>query len=241
MIVDDDLLSREVLGLLAAEAGFEVSCHESGEAALESLEQPDAVLPDAVLADMQMPGICGDSFARLLRVACGPATALLAMSGTGVPAERATAFDTFLLKPFSIEDLEAALDALGESAPNPAQSSEADLSGMLSQPIFNSFSQSMSSVQLGQLYKMCLDDADSRIQTMRGALDAKDADAFRRAAHSIKGGCGMVGALELARLATVMEELEPETIDSSVPPFHLLDEFLAASARLRRMLDLQLK
>jgi HPt (histidine-containing phosphotransfer) domain-containing protein len=72
---------------------------------------------------------------------------------------------------------------------------------------------------------------------MRAALDAGDDDAYKRAAHSIKGGCGMVGALELARLAAWMEEYGWQDVDGSVPPWQRLDDFLSASARLRRILD----
>jgi HPt (histidine-containing phosphotransfer) domain-containing protein len=84
---------------------------------------------------------------------------------------------------------------------------------------------------------MCLDDADARIATMRQALASGNQEAYCRAAHSIKGASGMVGALELARIAAQMEADGLEIVPNRVPPAHLLDEFLAASARLRRILD----
>ena len=244
-IVDDDLLSREVLSLLAAEAGFEVAAFESGEAALESLDQSPAAFPDCVLADMQMPGLSGDSLARLLRAACGPSTILVAMSGTAVPSFLTQSFDGFLLKPFAIEDLLALCATLAspEAAPDasaiqpaPAMQSMPNAPAILNQAIYAAFAQSMSRDQVRQLYTMCLDDAESRIGTMRKALAAGDSDAWRRAAHSIKGGCGMVGALELAGIAARMEANGPETVDHIDP----LKQFLSASARLRRILDAQL-
>jgi CheY-like chemotaxis protein len=233
MIIDDDLMIREVLTLLATEAGFEVSVYESGEAALEDLTRPDTGKPDAVLADMQMTGVCGDTLARLLRSACGPATTVLAMSGTPVPAERLQSFDGFLLKPFSIDDIVAALDA---RTPESADPEAAPDSAVLSQSIFDSLEKGMPKDQLRRLYAMSLDDADNRIGLMRKALDAGDLDAYQRGAHAIKGGCGMVGALELAQLAARMEESGPEAIDNR----GAFDEFLAASKRLRRILDAQL-
>jgi CheY-like chemotaxis protein len=239
LIIDDDQLTREVLSLLAAEAGFEVSAYESGESALEALAEANAAKPGAVLADMQMSGVSGDSLARLLRSACGPATVLLAMSGTAVPAERLQAFDGFLLKPFSIDDLRAALGARTADPPGePAHRSEAgDPAAALNPDIFRALSESMPAKQLRALYDMSLDDANRRIRLMREAVAAGDADAYRRGAHSIKGGCGMVGALELARLAGRMEESGPEAIDN----IGAFDEFLAASERLRRILDAQLR
>jgi len=233
-IIDDDLLSREVLALLAEEARYHVLSHESGEAALEALDTPGAQPPDVILCDVQMPGISGDSLARLLRAACGPATVLLAMSGSTPAPERVRSYDAFLLKPFSIEDLTAAIQNRPAAPPKPGDSG---ISAVLSRPIYAAFAQTMTPQQLRQLYAMCLDDADSRIGLMRHALAAGDAEAYRRAAHSIKGGSGMVGALELARIAAQMEANGPHTVDNIVPPTQLLDEFLAASARLRRILD----
>ena len=238
-IVDDDLLSREVLGLLAEEARFAVSCHESGEAALETLGAPDEPIPDIILCDVQMPGVSGDSLARLFRAHCGPGTLLVAMSGSQPPPGRTAFYDAFLLKPFSIEDLCALIErrAAAPEAATPA----GDHSAVLSRAIYDAFAQTMNPQQLAQLYAMCLDDADARIATMRKALAAGNPEAYCRAAHSIKGGSGMVGALELARIAAQMELDGIEIVPNRVPPAHLLDEFLAASARLRRILDALLK
>jgi len=228
MIVDDDVMTREVLALLAADAGFEADAFESGEFALEALDGSSTAIPEVILTDMQMPGVSGDSLARLLRVACGPATRIFAMSGTTVAADRTSAFDGFLLKPFSMEDVLAALD---HAAAIPASATED--SEILSRKIYDSLAKTMSAEQLRQLYKLSLDDADARIEVMRKALAADDPDAYRRAAHSIKGGCGMVGAVELAGLASEMEQFGPQTVDDIGP----LEQFLSASARLRRILD----
>jgi HPt (histidine-containing phosphotransfer) domain-containing protein len=85
--------------------------------------------------------------------------------------------------------------------------------------------------QLKQLYTLCLADAEHRIETMRQAVFADNNNAFKREAHAIKGGCGMVGALELQTLATSMEErgLSDDHVAS-------LKEFIVACERLRGML-----
>lgn len=232
MIVDDDAMVREVLTLLAADAGFEVATFEDGESALESIASANTACPAIVLVDMQMPGISGDSFARLLRSACGAETKLLAMSGTAVSADRTSAFDGFLLKPFSIDDVLAVL----ESAPQAAAPTD-EVDSILNRAIYDSFANGMPAGQLIKLYALSLDDADARIELMSVAVDADDEGAYRRAAHSIKGGCGMVGATELAKLASTMEEKGFCPIDNKGP----LKQFLSASARLRRILDALLK
>jgi HPt (histidine-containing phosphotransfer) domain-containing protein len=64
----------------------------------------------------------------------------------------------------------------------------------------------------------------------QAAFDGDDA-AYKREAHAIKGGCGMVGALELQTLATSMERrgLSDDHVAS-------LKEFMVACKRLRGML-----
>ena len=86
--------------------------------------------------------------------------------------------------------------------------------------------------QLSALYKMCLDDLEARLATVRQASEDRDEDAFRRAAHSIKGGCGMVGAIELARLAADFEQNGMPVVHTLVP----FEDFLQASTRLMGML-----
>jgi CheY-like chemotaxis protein len=108
LIVDDDEMSRELLGVLLQAKGYTVATAESGDAALATLGQGGPA-PDLVLADVQMPGISGAELAAGLRRVGGSNTLLLAMSGSK-PAKAAIAgFDGFLLKPFKMDAIAAAL------------------------------------------------------------------------------------------------------------------------------------
>jgi CheY-like chemotaxis protein/HPt (histidine-containing phosphotransfer) domain-containing protein len=227
-VIDDDDLSREVLTLIAREAGFEVESFASGEDALAALEVLDWA-PAAILTDMQMPGISGRALAVRLGALCGESTALLAMSGSAVAKDTLGGYDSFLLKPFSADELKAALDRKAVQAVAGAEVG----TPVLNEAVFENFARSMPTGQVFSLYKMCLDDSAKRLGTMRLALEAGDDTAYRRAAHAIKGGCGMVGALELAKLAAEMETI-------GLPAEHnaaSIEHFLVASARLKRMLD----
>jgi CheY-like chemotaxis protein len=110
LVVDDDAMSRELLGALLEAEGYAVESAESGEAALELLGHGDPA-PNLVLADVQMPGITGSVFAGKLRRACGRSTLLLAMSGSQPPETTVSRFDGFLLKPFKMAEIAAALAA----------------------------------------------------------------------------------------------------------------------------------
>ena len=228
LVVDDDELSREVLVLLAGEAGFECEAAEYGAAALELLAA-GAAAPDVVLSDMQMPGVTGESLARLLREGCGPNTVLLAMSGSQPATDALRGFDGFLLKPFGMEELEAVLAGVSRTQRQPAAATA------LNQSVYANLAANMPHAQLQALYTMCLDDAEERLRTIEAAAVARDGEAYARAAHAVKGGCGMVGAAELAALAGAMEAGGLPEVGNKAP----FMEFMQASARLRRMLDAQ--
>ena len=237
MIVDDDALSREVLAVLAVDSGFSVEAHESGESALDALAACQVCRPDVILADVQMPGLCGEPLAQRLRAVCGNETVLLAMSGSSVSSETIPSFNAFVLKPFSMQEIWTALDRsrpLPISSPLPGPKATLPTE-VLNRTTYASLAEVMPREQLHSVYAMCLEDAVARIETMRQASLARDLEAWTRAAHSIKGGCGMVGAEELARMAAEMERTGLPVV-GNIAPF---DELLAASSRLRRILDAQ--
>ncbi len=110
LVVDDDEMSRELLAVLLEAEGYTVESADSGDAALAQIRSNESP-PLVVLTDCQMPGTSGASLAGKLRRACGPATLLLAMSGSQPVETTISNFDGFLLKPFKIQDLAAALSS----------------------------------------------------------------------------------------------------------------------------------
>jgi CheY-like chemotaxis protein len=116
LLVDDDAMSRELLGVLLEAEGYAVESADSGEAALALLGRGDPA-PDLVLADVQMPGMTGPALAGKLRRACGQSTLLLAMSGSQPPEKAVSRFDRFLLKPFKMAEIAAVLSARGWREP----------------------------------------------------------------------------------------------------------------------------
>ena len=107
LLIDDDLVSREVAATVLTMAGFVVHTAVSGDAALEMLTK-GAFWPGVVLMDAQMPGLSGTELIAQLR---GSTNArIFAISGSNVPPEVADAADGFLMKPFNAEGLSKLLD-----------------------------------------------------------------------------------------------------------------------------------
>ena len=83
---------------------------------------------------------------------------------------------------------------------------------------------------------MCVNDARQRIAGMRRLAEEHDLARFLREAHAIKGGCGMLGATELHRMAAKLEVGGPDALSTEQQEVNSLDELSAACDRLERML-----
>jgi CheY-like chemotaxis protein len=228
LVIDDDQVSRELLLLLLQRQGHHVIAAESGADGLEYLRAKEATLPDVIMADLHMPGISGEYLARALRELCGSAPVLIAISGSSPDEAVSREYDAFLLKPFTMEQFTTAI-----AGRRPDATSGLPIApGVLDQSVYGKLAASMSRERLYQLYNLCLDDALKRIAAMHQAVSLGDDASYRQQAHAIKGSCGMVGALELQRLASTMES---NGLDANhVATLH---EFPLACERLRGMLN----
>ena len=105
LIVDDEKNIRRTFKMVLETEGFVVSVAETGEQALELFHQDK---PDAVILDVQLPGIDGIETLRRLKDGDGELPVIM-ISGhgtiaTAVAATRSGAFD-FVEKPLSRERL----------------------------------------------------------------------------------------------------------------------------------------
>jgi CheY-like chemotaxis protein len=233
LVIDDDEVMRELLCAILATDGYVVHAVESGTAALDWLEQQQA---DVLLADLRLPGLHGAELAQRLNAVRGPGTVLLGMSGSEPqPGERAS-FDAFLLKPFGLESfaqvVEAARSRVG-AEPAAEVTDAADGVRVLDESIFRRLSGMLPAARLRELYQISTQDVLRRVERMREAVDRGDFEECRSQAHAIKGGCGMVGAVELSAMAARIEAGS----SADTPP---LADFAVACARLQRMLDARL-
>ena len=247
LVIDDDEVMRELLSALLKVKDYDVEVASSGDEALGILRGPDP--PLLVLTDLQMPGLEGEVLTRSLRDTAPPAALIVGMSGRR-PADAVLHFlDAFLPKPFEPAEIENAFAAarrtreahpeLRSALQNSASALEPDAEARANEPalddtIFNALTRSFGPAQLMELYQLTLDDVAKRHARMTAHFDQGDLDEVRREAHAIKGACGMVGARELQRLATVIEK------GTSLSNTDLL-AFPVASDRLRRMLDEKLQ
>jgi len=234
LVIDDDPIMIELLTMVLSLQGHTIATADSGESGLYLVAEPGNDF-DVVLTDLQLPGLRGSALGTAIREVLRPPTLLLGMSGTMPPESELARFDAFLMKPFTVEDFAAAVASAKAKAAPPAAAvpmvaEEASAGPILDENIFARMGEQLTPEQLRQLYDLTVDDVARRVALMRGFENAGDSDGVRREAHSIKGGCGMVGAAELYRMASKKEAGSASDTPS-------LADFDAACDRLRRMLD----
>ena len=116
LVVEDNVDSAETLGMLLEMIGDEVTCVNDGVSALSAIQ---SFRPKVVLLDIGMPGMDGYEVARRARqMPEGKELALIALTGWGAREDRRRAkeagFDHHLVKPVTLETLEALLARLTE-------------------------------------------------------------------------------------------------------------------------------
>ena len=114
LIVDDEESVRSVLKDFFKKIGYEVVTAESGEDALDALGQEDF---DAVLLDINMPGLSGLDVVKLYRIGAmdQPRTPIIALSADATvetkEAALAAGIDVYLTKPVEPRRLIATIEA----------------------------------------------------------------------------------------------------------------------------------
>jgi CheY-like chemotaxis protein len=245
LVVDDDPVMGELLDAVLTVEGYRVTRAHTGEEALQ-VAREGAGRPDVILCDIQMPGMGGGELANALAAARAegslPAsTVILAMSGSSPHTDELLSFDGLLRKPFSVADFsravkEARTKTAGRFAPA-EESSTGDSPGSLpplDEKIFGQLKSRVGSELLLQMYDMTLEDVRVRLARIAAAAQQGDQSTIRHEAHTIKGSCGMMGALELQALAAATEGGSP--VDTSA-----LADFDSACKRLQRILNERLQ
>lgn len=234
LLIDDDLVSREVIATVLTLHGHMVHSAEDGDQALEMLEA-GSVMPGMVLLDTQLPGLSGSELIAKLRQL--DQDEIILISGTTPSDELIAAADGFLLKPFSPEDLRKLLN---QHRPKVNQPELAEAQ----EPVINpatlaQFRQLMTESTVREIYTAVITDLHKRLEVLEKAISAGNTDEIRRIGHAIKGGSGMAGCMQVAQLGAIFEsrsEFE-SGIDQLDNYKHALQELYSATQRLERMLE----
>ena len=119
VFVVDDIESNRLLAQAYLERiGWQVRTFEDAPSVLDAIE---ATVPEAMLIDVRMPGLCGDVLATILRAKTETASVrLVGYTAHALPDEistlRASGFDDVLIKPVLMADFVRVLPRQPETA-----------------------------------------------------------------------------------------------------------------------------
>jgi CheY-like chemotaxis protein len=250
LLIDDDLVSREVTATVLTMIGCTVHTAEDGAAALALLTVaedrpqatgPEPLRPDVILMDSQMPGLSGTELIGELRARSR--ARVYVVSGSNPLPELTAAADGFLIKPFSAEAfrklLEGGKPERGASLVNtndPAPNEPVINANTLAQ-----FRKLMPEAAVRQVYQAVVTDLGRRTEALAAAMARGDIAEVRRIGHAIKGGCGMAGALQAARIGALLESGDHKSGDNQLDNnTALLRDLRAAALRLQNMLEAEM-
>lgn len=114
LVVEDDERSRRLLVDVLGHHGYEVTAVESGEL---GIARSAGAMPDAVLLDIQLPGINGfEVLWKLRQIAGGERVPILAVTASVMDHDRRkimeAGFDAYVPKPVNIRELLKTLNGM---------------------------------------------------------------------------------------------------------------------------------
>ena len=239
LLIDDDMVSREVMATMMTMSGYAVHTADAGAAALELLASPECA-PGVILMDVQMPGLSGLALIEQLRARSD--ARLYVISASDTPPEVVDAADGFILKPFPPEALTRLLEEQ-EAKSRPASAPGLDPSETVVNPeTLAQLREMMPEAAVQQIFEAILADLGRRTALLKAAIARGDWQETRRIGHAIKGGGSMAGAVQLARIGEVIESgaLEPKVNQPDNSPV-ILSDLGAAQENLQRMLEVEFK
>jgi HPt (histidine-containing phosphotransfer) domain-containing protein len=188
--------------------------------------------------DAQMPGLSGTELISGLRA--NSRSLVFAISASKAPCEVVAAADGFLLKPFGADALKKLLEDRRPKAAPPVGIMPVSEVPVIRAETLAQFRQMMPQARVREIYAAVTSDLFKRVGTLEVAIERRDVRLIRSIGHAIKGGCGMAGALQAARLGALLEaaSLTPNGnhLDNSAA---LLRDLRTALSNLESMLKVE--
>lgn len=206
LVVEDNDVNRELLGIMLEQLGHRVTAVADGEAAIDACK---AQAFDAVLMDLNLPRVGGiEATRRILNDPgvdhAGPA--IIALTASVSDADRAlcaaTGMRGFLTKPATVFSLDVALRAaVSELPPATALPEPVDVLDHMTLDALAALDRQAPVPFLQKLIARFVDDLPTQVASIHRVCADGDAAQAAAVAHSLVGAAAAVGANALARVA----------------------------------------
>ncbi|MCU0722136.1 MAG: response regulator [Planctomycetes bacterium] len=196
LLVEDNPVNRKLIATLLRKRGWTVEEAVDGLRAVEAFAREPF---DAVLMDIQMPGMDGFEATRRMRQAeggRGRRTPVVAMTAHAMKGDRElcleAGMDDYISKPFHTADLVRLVRTHARSARSPEAAPAPEASPIDAEDVRNRLGVDLPVIL--EMLEMLVRDAPAQHKAMERAFGAGDWTALASAAHRLKGAAGNLGA-----------------------------------------------
>ncbi|QIN77575.1 response regulator [Rubrobacter marinus] len=231
LVVEDNPVNQRVAAAMLERLGYRVDLAGNGREALDAISggAPYA----AVLMDVQMPEMDGYAATRELRRREGAAGArrmpVIAMTANALEGDRSSALeagmDDYVAKPVKPTELNEVLERWVSAPAEPGEEAAADVASGMADPVANGRLEDpldpdvLAGLRelggtgdgepdiLAELVELFVEDAEPRLAALREAVAAGDAEGIERAAHTLKGSAGNMGARRMSEIASRLQDV----------------------------------
>jgi len=207
LLAEDNAVNQRLAASLLERRGHKVTIAANGREALAALA---AQTFDTVLMDVQMPEMGGFEATAAIRALETERQAarlpIIAMTAHAMKGDRerclAAGMDEYLTKPLDPRQLCAVVERMAGAAP-----SERNGADLLAVPMEVLARVGGDRELLAEISRLFVDDAPRHLTKIREALDARDREGLRRAAHGLKGAAANFDADGVVIAARALEEI----------------------------------
>jgi PAS domain S-box-containing protein len=210
LLAEDNIVNQKLATRLLEKQGHRVTVVGDGAAAVRAADQG---VFDLVLMDVQMPGMGGLEATALIRArerVSGRHVPVVAMTARAMKGDReeclAAGMDGYVSKPIQPGQLFEAIETAVRSAPA-APPPPGGPAGDVFDPAAMRERLGDDDALLRELVELFQGDCPGLLQRVATAVQARDPEALRQAAHTLKGSASNFGATDATRLALRLEEM----------------------------------
>jgi PAS domain S-box-containing protein len=214
LVAEDNPVNRKLVTTLLRKRGHTVKAVENGREAVAAVRSQAAAPFEVVLMDLQMPEMGGLEAARAIRDQEGQGARrlpLIALTAHAMQGDRdrclEAGMDGYLSKPIDVDQLIAAVERYGgrdATAPSAVIEQQAH-TAIFDEPAALSYTGGDRRL-LKEVVQLFRADYPSSLRKIERALQARDAEALRLAAHRLKGAIATLGAVAARQAAAELEE-----------------------------------
>lgn len=214
LLVDDDDLSRRMMGVLLSEKGYNYDTASNG---IEAVEFVKSQSYDMVLMDLQMPLMDGFDASRKIREwEAGekhtPIVALTAMLfDNEIQRCLSVGMDACIAKPFDSDVLFQLIESFVDESELPASTKDLQDKETPEAPMVLNVKEALPRFGRDikvykEFLKEFIDDLPDRIKRLREAFHSGDFKTLADGAHNLKGISASMGAKQLSYLSQVLDQ-----------------------------------